>query len=81
MMIDPEELGRIAVVLQQRGYVSIPKAALLINKHPQTAHDLVRKGHIRHIMVGKRKCITWDEIKRFKDEGNWDPSKYPDDDL
>lgn len=76
-MIDPEELGRIAVVLHQRGYTSIPKAALLLDMHPQTAHTLIKQGQLRHIVVGKRKCVTWDEIKRFKEEGNWDPSRDP----
>ena len=88
-MIDPEELGRIAVVIQQRGYVSIPKAAKLLGDrlgskqglHPQTVHKLVKLGLLRHIRVGHRKCITWNEIQRYNEEGNWDPNKHPEDDI
>lgn len=73
--VDPTELGDIALVLAQRGYVNIPRAAKALGIHPQTLHTYVKKGWVRSFQVGARKCISFDEIKRYKEEGNYDPSK------
>ena len=75
--IDPEVLGRIAEVFAQRGYASVPNTAKALDIHPQTLHAYIKAGWVRTICVGKRLCITFDEFKRYKEEGNWDPSKYP----
>ena len=76
--VDPEELGRIASVMVQRGYVSIPNAAKLLpgSPHAATVRIWVDKGYLRHIVVGSRKVITYDEIERYKQDGNYDPKRY-----
>lgn len=74
--VDPEELGRIVTALAQRGYTSVPNAAKLLSVHPNTLREWIDKGYVRAIQVGCRKCITFDEIERYKTEGNYDPVKY-----
>lgn len=69
--VDPEQLGEIVQTLVSSGYVNIPKAAKLLGKHPQTLHLMIDRGHIRAIKVGKRWHLTWDELKRYREQGNY----------
>lgn len=69
--VDPEELGRIVTVLAQKGYVNAPAAAKVIGVHRQTLDAMFERGEVRWFFVGKRKCVTFDELKRIREEGNY----------
>jgi len=69
--VDPEELGRLIQLAATRGWLSIRQAAQFFPQHYLTVRGWVLKGHMRSVSIGSRQVITWEEIERFKKEGNW----------
>lgn len=69
--VDPEELGRVAVILTQKNYCTIPRAAVAIGVCTATCRTYVKKGYLRSFWIGGRRMIALEEIQRFREEGNY----------
>ncbi len=62
-------LERLLSAVTEKGYLSIPQAAVMLDRHPQTLRKMIRDGQIHTITVGSRLAITYDEIERFQQLG------------
>ena len=51
--------------LQQLGRVSIRRAAALLDKHPYTVKDHIKRGTITAVSLGSRYWVFLDEILRL----------------
>lgn len=69
--VDAERLGDLVSIIGRRDFVSVPEAALIIGRHPQTIRLLVKAGHIQSFKIGTRTHISLQECDRFKQEGNY----------
>jgi len=57
-----EDVGEALYILAQRGYVSIPKAALILRIHKYTLASMIEKGLVSTISVGARQALSRQEI-------------------
>lgn len=70
-MTDLESLRKAIEIGARKGWVTIPKAALLLRLHESTVRDYISKGWIKTGKVGRRNVVFMAEIDRYKREGNW----------
>lgn len=57
--------------LTRKGYLNLPRTADMLQLSIPTVRKYVAEGWLRHRVIGNRRVIMLDEIKRFQEEGKY----------